>query len=67
MTYQADLICNGEPVASRNGNDSNQLLAWVLTQLESKPAQDYLIGIIKNTADIHEKPCVFTVHNAHFD
>jgi len=45
--YQANLMCNGEAIASRNGTDSNQLLAWVLTQLESRPIRDDMVGVIE--------------------
>jgi len=67
MTYQASLVCGGEAILSRDGTDSNQLLAWVLTQLESQPAWADMVGVLKNMTNEHEPPRVFTAHNAHFD
>ena len=67
MIYQANLMCNGQAIASRDGNDSNKLLAWVLTQLEMQPVPDDMVGVLRNTINVHEKPRVFTAHNAHFD
>lgn len=66
MTYQANLMCNGEPILSCDDTDSNKLLAWLLTQLEVRSCSN-TIGVIRNVMNEHELPRIYTIHNAHFD
>ncbi|MCD6055107.1 MAG: hypothetical protein K0R12_69 [Gammaproteobacteria bacterium] len=66
MVYEACILHNGESLLSRNGNDSTQLLSWLLTQLENHACCN-TSGVIKNLSNQHEPPRMYTAHNAHFD
>ena len=66
MLYEASLVQQGKSLLSRQGDNSNQLLAWLLVQLEEKHCPD-MMGIIKDTTNTQKAPRVYTAHNAHID
>jgi hypothetical protein len=65
MTYQASIVHAGKPLSSRQSANQNQLLAWLLTELESSP-YNHTSGVIENLSNKHESPRIYT-GNAHFD
>jgi hypothetical protein len=65
MTYQAQIILNKKLISSRHSQSKAQLIAWLLTQLETKDLQEATGAINKvTTPDVQQ---VYTASNPHFD
>jgi len=64
MSFEASLVYNGELLLSRQSANLQQLVAWILSHLESD-AYCHATGVIRNQLDAQAPVRVYT-HNPHF-